>query len=378
MSSMSIPSNVKAQQQIDKSFKWKKIAELPDPPGGQKQVGLAGVYAGLTENLLLIAGGANFPVAMPWQEGKKKYWDDIYIIRKTGNGFIWQAPGTQKLKNKIAYGASVTTTEGVVMIGGETEKGLSSEVVLLKWNKVKKEINSTILPSLPDPLANAGATVVGNSIYLAGGETPFSVSNQFYSLDMNHPLAGWKRLPEIPKAISHMVLVAQSAGDQIDIYLMGGRCKKENGISELYSNTYEYSISKNAWTEKASMPYALSAGTGMAVGTAEILLFGGDKGETFHQVEVLVAAINNEKSTENKQKLINKKNNILETHPGFSKELLSYHTVKDEWTSKGIIPYDTPVTTTLIKWGNHGILPSGEIKAGVRTPVVLSVKIIDQ
>jgi N-acetylneuraminic acid mutarotase len=55
--------------------------------------------------------------------------------------------------------------------------------------------------------------------------------------------------------------------------------------------------------------------------------------------------------------------------------VLLYDTRKDEWKAAGCISYDSPVTTTAVKWNNKIIIPGGEIKAGVRTPQILSAKI---
>ena len=119
------------------------------------------------------------------------------------------------------------------------------------------------------------------------------------------------------------------------------------------------------------MPYAMSAGTGMAVGDHSILLFGGDKGETFHKTEELIAAINNENNAAIKEELIKKKTIVQSTHPGFSKEILLYNAMANEWTMVDSIPFDVPVTTVAIQHKNKIIIPSGEIKAGVRTPQIL-------
>jgi hypothetical protein len=55
------------------------------------------------------------------------------------------------------------------------------------------------------------------------------------------------------------------------------------------------------------LPYAISAGTGVVVGKNQCILFGGDKGETFHQVEILLAQIAQESDPEKKAKLIAQK-----------------------------------------------------------------------
>ena len=123
------------------------------------------------------------------------------------------------------------------------------------------------------------------------------------------------------------------------------------------------------------MPYNLCAGAGIAAGEVDIVMFGGDKGETFYQVEKLIAAIATEKSIDKKQILTEQKSKLQSSHPGFSSEILKYNSTKDEWTRAGNIPFAVPVTTTALQWGDWIILPSGEIKAGVRTAQILSAQL---
>jgi N-acetylneuraminic acid mutarotase len=52
--------------------------------------------------------------------------------------------------------------------------------------------------------------------------------------------------------------------------------------------------------------------------------------------------------------------------------VLLYISKKDEWKSVVCIPYDSPVTTTAVKWNDEVTIPGGEIRAGVRTPQILS------
>ena len=59
------------------------------------------------------------------------------------------------------------------------------------------------------------------------------------------------------------------------------------------------------------------------------------------------------------------------THPGFSKEVLLYKTISDEWSTVDSISFEAPVTTTAVKWSNTVVIPGGEIKAGVRSSNIL-------
>lgn len=122
------------------------------------------------------------------------------------------------------------------------------------------------------------------------------------------------------------------------------------------------------------MPHNLSAGIGVAVGRNFILLFGGDSGAAFHKTEELIFAINNEKDEAKRAQLTEEKIRVQSMHPGFCREALFYDTKRDQWQTVGCIPYEAPVTTTAVKWNDEIVIPGGEIRAGVRTPQILSAK----
>ena len=137
-------------------------------------------------------------------------------------------------------------------------------------------------------------------------------------------------------------------------------------------SVFEFDPARNEWSEKASLPYGISAGTGISIRDNDILIFGGDTGETFNKTEELIIMINSEKDTAKQQALIKRKNLLQETHPGFNQNVLLYNTGSNSWEIIGKIPYKTPVTTTAVRWGDQFFIPSGEIQAGVRTAEILS------
>jgi N-acetylneuraminate epimerase len=363
---------VAQKKQID-SIQWRIAAQLRAGSGQASALGLAGPVSGVHENVLMVGGGANFPDSMPWLGGKKKYYDELYVFKKE-TSIITLHPKKFKLPFPIAYAAVCSTPQGVVYAGGENDYGISNQVVLLQWDSISEAIIIKNLPTLPIAVTNAAATINGNSLYIAGGETANGVVDQFCMLDLNNINHGWKQLPPIPKPVSHTVSVVQSNGTSKSIYLIGGRKKNTNGISDLYASVYEYDLSRNNWKEKQSLPYALSAGTGIAPGDHNVWILGGDKGTIFHKAEIMIAAINSEKDEVKKQALIKEKNKLQATHPGFSKEVLRYNTLTNSWVKAGIIPFEAPVTTTACMWGGEVIIAAGEIRAGVRTPNIISGK----
>ena len=52
------------------NVEWKKAAQLQNADGSIS-LGFAGPINGVTHNVLIVAGGANFPDKMPWEGGKK-------------------------------------------------------------------------------------------------------------------------------------------------------------------------------------------------------------------------------------------------------------------------------------------------------------------
>jgi len=366
---------IHTQEGIEK-IEWSVAAMLPSEDGIKEQPGVAGPIAGVLDDHLLIAGGANFPDGMPWHGAKKIYQDDIYIFENKNGKIVNGTVHKQKLPQPIAYCASVTTSEGIICIGGENENGFSDKVVLIRYNGATNEIQFSNLPSLPLPLTVLSAVCKNDILYVAGGNAAEGNSDKFFSLDLSNPNDGWKTLPPVPVKISFAVMLVQSNGDHDCIYVIGGRRKNSNGISDIFNTVYQFDLQSKQWKQKRSLPYAVSAGTGIAIQSNHILLLGGDKGETFSKEEKINAAIRDEKDEQKNKQLVAEKIALLESHAGFTSDVLLYNTIDDTWKKINVLPVGSPVTTTAVKWGGDIIIPSGEIQAGVRTPRILIGKII--
>lgn len=371
--SLLVSNAIPAQKKY--KFRCSVAAILPVNEKLGKQPGVAGPFSGFINGELIVAGGANFPDSMPWQGGKKAYWNDIYImhINKRGKS-SWVNNGEYKLKENIAYGASVEMKEGIVCIGGENEHGISKKVFLLHGNDMNKKIVSKDLPELPMPLTNLSAVGIASNIYVAGGENGTNVSNRLFKLNIHQPAKGWIELATIPIEVSHAVFVEGDRDLVSYLYLIGGRKKNISGISQFYSSVFEYDIEKNSWTKKNDLPYPVSAGIGIGGRTNQIYFIGGDKGETFNKVETLLARIAVERDEVKRQQLLKEKDQLQIDHQGFSKEILAYNVYKDEWRTVGQLPFDSPVTTIAVKGDHRYYIPSGEIRAGIRTSQILVLK----
>ncbi len=327
-------------------LKWESIATLP-PSGDQSEsLGVAGPFVGVTNDVLVVAGGANFPKPY-W--GEAKVWhDDIWVLDKSGT---WTSGG--KLSRLIGYGASVSTARGIVCMGGNDATQTFRDVFLLTWNAASQKIEFESLPDLPTTLAYGAAVAIGQKVYLAGGcETNdlSSALNNFWILDLGAKGTdsfGWKTLPPWPgPARGFNLLATQSNGTEQQIYLMSGRRENDSGEIEFLKDVYAYNPSTSTWERKTDSPECVMAGSAIPGGQNHILVTGGADGSLFHQADAL-----------------------QDDHPGFPKQIWGYNALTDRWQRAGVSPQNH-VTTQVTQWDGDYIVASGEIRPRVRSPII--------
>lgn len=376
---MSITTTVSSQVKDFNTIEWEIAAYLQNNEGS-KSLGFAGPINGVHKNVLIVTGGANFPDKMPWEGGAKKYSDEIHVLQKQGEDFVWNKKTKAKLPEPIAYCGVTSTDLGVVYVGGENENGLSNKAYILKWKDSKNDVAILSLPQFPLAMANIALTHIGNVVYAIGGDEVKKSSNHFYSLDLNVLNPTWKELPNLPIALANAVAVVQETKEGTAIFVIGGRTKTATGISDLHNTTFVFNLKKQTWSSVADISDGkdttnFSAGAAVALGAHSILILGGDNGLVFHKIETYLSQIAQTNSIAEKERLIVEKNVLNTTHQGFYKGMLLYNTLKDTWTKIGELPFLAPVTTTAVLWGDDIILSNGEIKPGIRTPNVMLGKI---
>ena len=330
---------------------WKELPPLPD------KLGVAGPFAGVHKGALIVAGGANFP--RPVWENDKVWHDRIFVLTKSGDGFVWKDSG--KLARPTAYGAAVSTPDGVVCMGGNDAEKTFDEVFLLKWDASAGMVRMTEYPSLPKPCAFGAAALVGNVIYLAGGQNGQSLETamtNLWSLDLSKKARAaefvWQELPSWPGSSRALNLtVHQHNGFNDCVYVISGRWQEGPDAKsvEFLKDVWEYTPATGKWRKRTDAPRCVMAGTGIGRGPSHIFVLGGADGALFF-----------------------KGDELKDEHPGFPKEALVYHTITDTWTSAGAIPRNH-VTTIAVEWDGAVIIPSGEVRPRVRSPKVWSVRL---
>lgn len=326
---------------MSSSFSWSQMNPIPD------REGFAGAFAGVSNGALLVAGGANI-VGQRWANPiQKKWYASVFVLEepegKWSTGF--------ELPHPLGYGISISSTHGLICVGGSDANRHFADVFELRWrNGVVQRVQ---LPSLPKACAQGCGALLGNVIYVAGGlETPTSeqAMRTFWALDLTAPAPTWEALEPWPGPERMLAVAGVQNGS---FFLMSGtRLMKDSAgklVREYLRDAYRYTPGQG-WRRIADLPRAAVAAPTPApvFGQSSLLIFTGDDG-------------------------VNVDFSPIEKHPGFPQDVLCYDSSSDAWSNLGALPFSR-VTAPAVLWRNRVVIPNGEVRPRVRTPEVWSMQ----
>ncbi len=332
--------------------------------------GLSGSFIGTYSDKLIVAGGSNFAGLKPWEGGEKQLYDQILVATRAGGGLEWKQLSTT-LPHPVTDGAAVSLPEGLLCAGGVTAEGLSQEVFVITSNGDDAQLKS--MPKLPVPLKGHGMALIGRTVYVAGGDSPQGPSDKLWALDLNNLSAGWTNLPSMPHPLTGMILAAQMDGEEMALYAIGGRYKlPADSLTTFSARVWHFRPSSQTWNAKEPIelpgqnkPFPLAVAAGAAVGASHIVVAGGDPGTVYNRVEQAIHAIPREGKPAQARR-----DSLWLHHPGFNTQILVYNTITDRWFDAGQWEGESPVVTSMVRWGSDLIVVGGEIKPGIRTPQI--------
>lgn len=345
---------------------WGELPPLPD------REGFAGVFAGVVsdgpDHFLVVAGGANFPDKRPWEKGTKQYYDRIFVLPLSEGG-SWREE-ERRLPEKAAYGMSVDLETGkCLFMGGENAVGVRDEVMEVSMSGGKLLVE--VIGALPAQITSGVSALVEGQVVVGAGSDGEKTHRDLWRMRRWDPKwIEWESLGWPGGARGRMHAMAGVRADRF--YLFGGRDQAISGDPaeerifglDWLKDCWELDVEGGSWRRLADLPEGRSAApsTALPVGANSFLILGGVTVD-FLRSQVAARPELNGQGME---------------HPGFSKQVLSYDTVTDRWTEREEISLggDMPrVTTPVVFWENQWMIPSGEIKPGVRTPGVLRVRL---
>ena len=342
--------------------------------GGQ---GVSGAFAGQVDGRILVAGGCNFPETPAADGGQKVFYSDIFAL----DGEQWQRIGS--LPIPLAYGASVTTPQGIVCLGG-TSDGSKSEIyaTLLTLDEIRT-IVSRDLPPLPVGLDNFAAAYGDGYIYIAGGQHNGIHNRKAFRLKWPLPSSwfesqtgtAWEELPDVPgPARVQPAAAVQKGAIGSNFYLLGGFDPR---YRKAVSNGVYFDPRKGEWFATSLMEgLSLVGASALSSGAAHILCFGGVNKDIFEAALERNALIADTATTANQLAALREEAySYMTQEPAwyqFRRSILVYHTVTDSWVEI----FDSP----LIARAGSAVVPvaspsgslsafviGGEEKPGVRS-----------
>ncbi len=382
--------NVYSVNKKDVQFDVIHLAQLPRTYSGQINPGLAGAFSGITDGKLIIAGGANFPDKKPWEGGIKNFYGRIYVYDITADSLTFRNEFFN-LPFPVAYGSSVSLSDGVLCIGGNDQDYCFSKVFLIRWNDSLHKIDFENYPDLPVPLSFSSAALIDNIVYVVGGSSSpdgIDSGNHFFCLNLskeNSTDFKWEKLPAFP-GVGRIfsVAVAQSNGTRPCVFLFSGRNVDHDKKITVFSDGFLYDPVLKQWNQLAtagSMNFPVMAGTAFPVGASNIVFIGGAQGDLLLKEQQLRGQFNEVLRLRDTSDIALYKANRIRyytEHPGFSKDILLYNTITNTIIPAGKFDTFCPVTSNVVPWKNGGILTSGEIKPGIRTPEIYSIMPVTQ
>ncbi len=357
-----------------------KITDLPSLPAqeeGMASLGYAGMVGGGHDEVIIAAGGANFPKGLPWKGGKKTYSDKIYILK----GGQWQL-SDRRLPSPIAYGASVSIPEGVLIIGGENGNETIDKVYLLKYTPSINDVEITEYPSLPEPLAYTVAVVEGDYIFVVGGKNDEKSVNSFYRMGLKGRNK-WEKLPDFPGSPRAVHTAAvQETKDSRKLFVIGGRDQALGKKSKPLADFISYDLKSGVWNKEGTLlingsPRVLMGPSAESMGSMHIMVYGGSDEVLFNELENIALQLGEQQNDSLLSGLIARRDKILETHTGFSKDILAYNTITQQWFVYDTLPGKIPVTALAFKNKDGFYIVSGEVSPGIRTPKIQKFQIAE-
>ena len=331
-----IPAKMVAQNN-NQWFSWGSSKTLPDKSG------LSNAVTGLSNGMLILAGGNNFD--KPIQEGGVKIVHDQIYVSKNPDALSWITAG--RLPFPLTNAAFLNYKDGLLVLGGTNGQQTSDQVFFMRWNEESGKIDfDRAYPRLPRSLSALSAARIGNSIYIAGGQDQLGKAQLlFYKLELkpgkDPQSARWEQLTAWPGVGRFgAAIVTQSNGEAEQLYFFGG--KSQDGYLK---DAYAYDPAKNKWRRISSLPRAALYSAILPMGQSHIVLFSGSDG---HDAEKAIA---------------------LKDEYHMVKDVLAYHSITNTWIRLDDIPTGVAGAVAL-KWNSKLLLIGGELRPGVRSGLV--------
>lgn len=327
----------------------KKI-QVPDYPVAK---GVSAPFAGFIGDWLLVGGGCNFPDVPAAEGGKKVYYDRCYALNLKADSLQWEP--VVDLPCPLAYGCAVETPKGLVCLGGNNADSCLTRVFQIQKGSTASDFVIQSLPSLPETIDNAAATLLGGYIYVTGGNQQLR-QNSLYRLNLKKRTA-WEKMNSYPGPVRVQPILVN---DGKSLYLAGGFQAPSSGKESVLSqDVLQYIPQTNTWKQAGMLPLE-------ATGEKRCLVGGG--GTQAKDCLILTGGVN---YTLFKQALDGKVGKDYLTHEPswyqFSDDVLCFDLKRQTWTVYPDVAGMARAGGILLYHRSCLYMICGETKPGIRT-----------
>ncbi len=352
-----------------------KLGTIPSS-GVVEQLGMAGPCASILDDKLIIIGGSNFPEEYPWNNGKKKILNEIHIGNLNVNNTIdWIDKNNYTFPVAIYNGISVSTNTSMFVLGGVTSTGINKIVYRLRFGD-QNTLQIDSVSMLPNHFIPITGGLIGKTFLIVGY---CESGNLTYKFDIEKEV--WEESKGLPGEIRSESIVSAIVGlaGNEKLYLFGGRHINGSKLS-IYDDCWSFSPRQNAWeylgkmklNEKESL--ILMAAPIIRLNETKLVFFGGDNAKSFKRRFELELRIKVAPNKEKEQLQLKLRKEFV-SHHGFSPTIIEFDTQKKTWKKAGKVSnYLLPVCTSALWWKDKIVIPTGEIKPGIRSNLILEMK----
>jgi SSS family transporter len=246
-----------------------KSGVLPGLPGSLK-----GGLLGKAKNAVLAAAASDAPRT----DGALVVWS-CQLTSDPKKGKSWK----ESTVTVPAWAASAQWGDKWIVVGGMMAGKPVSSISVLSVDD-SGAVKSEILPNLPQPLAGAGAAVIGTTLYVFGGVSslePATFEKKLWKLNLSGGVsdAAWLEggaFPDVPRAFFGVT-------EQYGMLCVFGGIKQGLRVS---NETWVYrpqpieATSYVGWKRVSDLPHPIARASAVSLGQASVMLVGGIHADT--------------------------------------------------------------------------------------------------
>lgn len=231
--------------------------------------------------------------------------------------------------------------------------------------------SATRWPQLPVGVKNGIGVQVGDLVYVGLG----SAGPDLFSLDLKRPGKGWEKKAAFIGPSTNSPAAAASDG-KIFVFSGNGKAGPESRSPIIFDSVYAYHIEEDKWAQiDTRTPFGLSGAKALPLPDGRIAIIGGYNKELFDQYLADLSELDRERNPAEFAALVNSYMSMRPSDYRWNGRVLCYEPKTNAWSDLGENPFLPNCDSAVVHTEPlHFVVIGGEVKPGLRTPMVKGIK----